>query len=177
MRTRHVVLLGLIGTGALACSAKQAPPAAAPESTEAPTGYAQQPGSTEPSSPTPAEPEGRLTKDDESSFASIDEAEAALAQAQAALNPELRADPAHKSSRPDAAAKPQTKTPSPAGSKPQDGSDRCLNACKAFASLKRAAAAVCRLAGEADARCKRAQSIVSENEARMTACKCAPNGE
>lgn len=53
-------------------------------------------------------------------------------------------------------------------------SQRCDIACKAFASLERAADAVCRLAGEQDARCKHARHLVDVNRQRVASCHC-PN--
>jgi len=53
------------------------------------------------------------------------------------------------------------------------GDSRCPEACKAMSSLRRAAKAVCRLAGDDSTRCKRAKDIVGESEGRITACKCA----
>jgi hypothetical protein len=53
------------------------------------------------------------------------------------------------------------------------GDSRCDEACKAFASLKRAADAVCRLAGETNTRCARARDLVKENEGRVKSCNCA----
>ncbi len=52
------------------------------------------------------------------------------------------------------------------------GDKRCDQACLAFASLKRAADAICRLAGDTDARCSRAKRIVDDNEAKVKACSC-----
>lgn len=49
---------------------------------------------------------------------------------------------------------------------------RCENACKAFSSMKRAADAVCRLAGDPDPRCKKARTLVNRSEARVAVCKC-----
>jgi hypothetical protein len=57
------------------------------------------------------------------------------------------------------------------------GDSACGNACKAFASMKRAADAVCRLTKEADARCVRARTLVKENETRVAACGCEPPKE
>ncbi|HMR04500.1 MAG TPA: hypothetical protein PKA88_01965 [Polyangiaceae bacterium] len=52
------------------------------------------------------------------------------------------------------------------------GDKRCDDACLAFASLKRAADAICRLAGDGDARCTRAKRIVDDNETKLKACSC-----
>jgi len=54
------------------------------------------------------------------------------------------------------------------------GDPRCESACKAFSSLRRAAAAVCRLAGESNERCARAKALVKANEARVSSCACEP---
>ena len=178
MRTRHVVLVGLVFTCAPGCATPSKAPAAEPESPSPLPGYVQQPGSTEePPSPPPPEPLGGASSTDENAFASIAEAEAALDRAQAELNPKPAADKAGKTDQDGPARPKDSTTPRPTATPQREAPDPCVNACKAFASLKRAAVAVCRLAGEADARCKRAQSIVSKNETRMTACKCAANGE
>ncbi|MEZ4219407.1 MAG: hypothetical protein R3B13_00670 [Polyangiaceae bacterium] len=52
------------------------------------------------------------------------------------------------------------------------GDKRCDEACLAFASLRRAADAICRLAGDSDARCSRAKKIVDDNESKVKACTC-----
>lgn len=54
------------------------------------------------------------------------------------------------------------------------GDSRCPEACKAMDSLRRAAAAVCRLAGDGNGRCTRAKNIVKESESRVAVCKCEP---
>jgi hypothetical protein len=48
----------------------------------------------------------------------------------------------------------------------------CATACRAFSSLGRAASAVCRIAGEKDARCTRAHGVVADAEKRVAACGC-----
>ncbi len=52
------------------------------------------------------------------------------------------------------------------------GDSRCDGACKALSSMKRAADAVCRLAGDSDQRCKKARTLVEESEGRVATCKC-----
>jgi hypothetical protein len=49
----------------------------------------------------------------------------------------------------------------------------CDTSCKAFLSLERAAAAICRLAGEADARCMQARKSVERNRQRIAECACS----
>jgi len=48
----------------------------------------------------------------------------------------------------------------------------CSTACRAFSSLERAASAVCRLAGEKDARCTHAHGVLADAQKRVTVCGC-----
>jgi type IV secretory pathway VirB10-like protein len=48
----------------------------------------------------------------------------------------------------------------------------CSTACRAFTSLDRAASAVCRLAGEKDARCTHAHDVLADAQKRVTVCGC-----
>ncbi|MBI3200508.1 MAG: hypothetical protein HYZ29_03125 [Myxococcales bacterium] len=179
MRLRKFALLCATGVASLACAAR--PPAPEPASPagpqSSPQGYSpspEQPSST--TSPKAEDERRESVGSDGAGFSTVAEAEAALDQANAELNPKTRADKTSdgKPKRPsDSPAPKPAATGAPQGSAP----DRCVNACKAFASLKRAAAAVCRLAGEGDARCKRAQAIVQDNEVRVAVCKCPGNGE
>lgn len=89
----------------------------------------------------------------------VDQAEAALKQAQTDLDSLL--GPAARGRKGGATAL-------------SAGDSRCPNACKAFGSLRRAADAVCRLAGDSDTRCARARTIVKDNESKLSACKCEP---
>ncbi len=57
----------------------------------------------------------------------------------------------------------------PSGAQPETP---CARACRAFASMERAVAAVCRLAGEADAKCTSAKKVLDENMVRVKACAC-----
>jgi len=50
---------------------------------------------------------------------------------------------------------------------------RCETSCKAFLSLERAAAAICRLAGDADARCTLARKTLEKNRQRISECACS----
>lgn len=50
--------------------------------------------------------------------------------------------------------------------------DDCARLCRAFASMQRAQAAICRLAGEADARCADAKKSVAESATRVAHCGC-----
>jgi hypothetical protein len=94
-------------------------------------------------------------------FATVEDAERALEQAKTELATLVGRD-GKKGSE----AQPLTR-----------GTPPCENACRAFASLRRAADAVCRIAGETDGRCVKARVLVKENETRVAACGCEPPKE
>ncbi len=48
----------------------------------------------------------------------------------------------------------------------------CVTPCRAIASMRRAVAAICRMAGEPDARCTGARKTLSDAEARVAPCGC-----
>lgn len=64
----------------------------------------------------------------------------------------------------------------PASERPEtEGETResdCALACRAFASMRRAAERICSLTGEADARCSRARSRVDEATRRIARAEC-----
>ena len=115
--------------------------------------------------------------EDDAALATLQQAEAALARAKAELETALLTDKAKggegaatggparrragRAEESEAKASQAPKTVSP-----------CMNACRAFASLERAATAVCRLAGDANERCSRARRVLAESEERVTACRC-----
>jgi hypothetical protein len=161
---RVLALLALAAIGA--CKNAEAPPAQSPE----PSGGL--PSSAEPSKSSDEEsvPSSTSTGAD---FENLEQAEAALARARQELDTVLGAAPAageaaaEKEDADRSAERPRTeaekKTESP-----------CGTACRAFASLERAAGAVCRLAGEADQRCTRAKATVEESARRVARCGCRP---
>jgi hypothetical protein len=53
-------------------------------------------------------------------------------------------------------------------------SSQCEQLCRAFASMKRAQAALCVLTGEDDPRCTLAKQTVEENAKRVAKCSCPP---
>jgi hypothetical protein len=110
---------------------------------------------------------------DTADFSSVEQAEAELRRAREALEvalaPPPPASPATGSSG--AEARPPAGTP-PEPRPEKKAESPCETACRALASLERAAAAVCRLAGEADARCTRAKQTVAESSRRVAACGC-----
>jgi hypothetical protein len=176
------LLLALIGAAAAAsCSrrseeapsetaASQAPamPAApgSPAAEPAPESQARpEPGAAPPTSLERAEepPRGGLGQH-EDRLTTLGEAEKAFADSEQQLAKLLGPLDADKAKGGQAAA-------------PLAGGDaRCPQACKAFDSLRRAGDAICRIAGDADARCSRARDVVKQNQTRVTACGCSSNG-
>lgn len=125
-----------------------------------------------------AEPSRPADVEDDAALATLEQAEAALARAKAELETALVTDKAKggegapatggparrragRAEESEAKASPAAKAVSP-----------CINACRAFASLERAAAAVCRLAGDANERCSRARRVLADSGERVTACRC-----
>jgi hypothetical protein len=68
----------------------------------------------------------------------------------------------------------QKKTEATAGGEPAGAreGDRCTTACSAMASMKRAVDAICRMAGDADARCTSARKTADESQAKVVGCGC-----
>jgi len=91
--------------------------------------------------------------------ATLEEAEQSLARDEAGLGRMLTEADQAQLSQPSAA-----------------GGETCRSVCAALGSMRRSAAAVCRLAGDYDERCQRAKQTVTRNEGRVrdTACGCAP---
>ncbi len=53
------------------------------------------------------------------------------------------------------------------------GESGCATACRAIDSMRRAVDALCRLAGEQDARCTDARRTLAGSQAKVSACGCA----
>jgi hypothetical protein len=51
---------------------------------------------------------------------------------------------------------------------------RCQTGCRAIASMRRAVAALCRLAGEQDTRCTDARRTLGDSETKVAGCGCGP---
>ena len=138
---------------------------------------------------------------DSPDYATVDDAERALSRAErelAAVAPAESSDrrePAPKSAAtPGGGAQPSPATPAPAAAPPppppptqrshaddarpndEERAPRqptpCETACRALASMGRAADAICRLAGDADARCSSARKRVEDSSSRVAACRC-----
>ena len=139
-----------------------APPPAAPE----PPGAAAPPATPTADTPT-AEPQRRPSSADERKESPADK------DALRGLETLAQAETALKQAETDLDALLGKQGRSSGGATPlAAGDSRCPNACKAFESLRRAADAVCRLAGDSNERCTRARNIVKTSEGRLSACKC-----
>jgi hypothetical protein len=112
-----------------------------------------------PRSPEPLEPEPRT----------VDEAQAQIARARSQLG---GSEPAAKTeSRPEKDAAPVTPAPAAGGSKEKEESP-CASSCRALASMERAVAALCRMTGEQDERCRSARRTLDESVATTRSCSC-----
>lgn len=67
---------------------------------------------------------------------------------------------------------PHAESEAPAEGAASKGENTCDTGCKAFASLMRAKAAVCRLDSPGGSRCSRAEDIAREAEGRVRSCGC-----
>ncbi len=100
--------------------------------------------------------------------ATIEEANARIEQARSDLDQAF-----HPSQAQPTPSAPPSHVPTPGVEQPSaTQSSPCEHACRAFASMERAVAAVCRLAGEADVKCTRARKVLDDNTARVKACAC-----
>ncbi len=147
-------LLGAFVATTLAACGGAGPPARAPES-----------GAAEP----------------EADPVSVEEAQQQIARAQAQLSGSSRsADaPAATDASPPAKAAivPPPAEPAPDArpgsmSKSGVGEGTCSNPCRALASMRRAVTALCRMTGDADARCLDARRTLTDSEGRIVPCSC-----
>jgi hypothetical protein len=115
--------------------------------------------------------------------ASPEDALAQMNQAEAELNaslgrPGFAQPPAQPGATPpgDTAARPVHKEAAPGADAAQASSDPCATACRALASMGRAAEHLCGLAGEADQRCSGARARVKSATDRVQSqCpRCSP---
>lgn len=118
-------------------------------------------------------------------FTSLEAAERALNQAKSDLDRLALADAPVQVGRaapadgaPKAEKKDKSAHASGAGAAAASpaASGMCDNACRAFASLSRAASAVCRLDGDGGSHCSRAKKVVADSQQRVSSCACQ-NGD
>jgi hypothetical protein len=112
--------------------------------------------------------------------ATIEEAQAQLERARAQLTaPVVPAAPSTTvttQSTPGAgAATESTGGPSgPSTSLSDAQTPRCGNACGAMVSMRHAVDAICRMAGDGDARCTDARRTLKDSETKVAGCGCPP---
>ena len=192
MKIRRVASwLWVVGWLLSACatqrSAEPAAPASAEDKAVTSTAPAAEPASPiEAAPPPPAaapapqgldQPKSAESARDEE-FADLAAAERALNQAKSDLDRLALAAPmpaVGRASSADGTSKAEKKDakPSAAGAAaPSAAPSMCENACRAFASLSRAASAVCRLDGDRGAHCTHAKRVVTDSQQRVASCSC-----
>ena len=115
----------------------------------------------------PAAPASTLV---EAEPATLEEAEAELARARAALGvTDGDAPPAIAESTPAPEPAPMDRGEATTATKEEDG---CVSTCRAIGSMRRAVSAICRLAGDADARCEDARKTLTSSEQSVASCRC-----
>ena len=99
----------------------------------------------------------------------VEEANAMLERARSAL--EQRGVPGVPAPTASGSTEPQVRPP---GHVETMGAaqDECSNLCRAFTSMQRAQAVICRLAGDGDPRCADAKRVVEDNAKRVAHCGC-----
>jgi len=105
----------------------------------------------------------------------LETAQAELEHARVELNRALavRAPrPASGGGAPAAASRGAADAAPPAKAEKKSAESSCATACRAFASLERAADAVCRITGQKDGRCSHARAVVSDAKQRVAVCTC-----
>lgn len=192
-------VLGGLGVFLLlsACANQRSEPLAAPAASPAEVSTAPQadeeraplaaPAAAPPPAPTPT-PQGLdQPKSDDSAgkdeLTTLEAAENALNQAKADLDRLALAEPTPELGRSSNGADKKAArrgaasgagAGAPASSAPNG---QCENACRAFASLTRAANAVCRIDGDSGTHCSHAKHVVSDSERRVANCTCPAPGQ
>jgi hypothetical protein len=96
--------------------------------------------------------------------ATLEEAQAQLDRARTELGGE-----AAPPESPSAMAPAPAEAPSGASSY---AATHCATRCRAITSMRRAVSAICRLAGDTDARCTDAKKTLADSEQRVASCHC-----
>ncbi|HEX3775941.1 MAG TPA: hypothetical protein VHV51_15825 [Polyangiaceae bacterium] len=192
MKIAQVVLGLTIASLPFACATQRseepAAPAASPANavvTSAPAAEeAPPPPAAAPAAPAPQglDQSKRESSDSalDSEFSSLAEAEHALNQAKSDLDRLALAEPELGRSANGAEKKAAHRAASSAGGAAAPAAaapSQCDNACRAFASLTRAANAVCRMDGDGGSHCSRAKKIVNDSALRVAACTCPAPGQ
>ncbi len=180
-----------------ACAVQRSPEPNAPAASATSTTAATEERAARPESPVtvpapapPAAAEGLAAPKsqaarDETEFSDLEAAERALNQAQADLDRLALAAPSPVIGRNAAADRAAEKKESKAGrapsasgaAAPSKSNTLCENACRAFASLSRAASAVCRLDGSSGAHCSHAKHVLADAQQRVASCSCPASSD
>ena len=112
--------------------------------------------------------------------ATLEEAKAQLAEAKATLGVEREAQPRTAPVAPASGAAapagptqaPQKSAASTTDAADERPADACASACNAIRSMRRAVAAICRMAGDADMQCIDARHTLITSEQRVERCSC-----
>jgi hypothetical protein len=122
-----------------------------------------------PAMPAPAAT-GAAAKEEAREPATIEEAQAQLDRARATL----AGQPASGPTTPTGGVGVESSTGAGGATQSAEAppASRCGNACGAVSSMRRAVDAICRLAGETDARCTDARRTLRDSEAKVVACSC-----
>ncbi len=173
-----------LGVGCANQKSEQAAPAASPNSAvqSAPATEAVPPP---PPAAAPAQALDRSKSDEaarDDEFTTLEAAERAVDQAKADLDRLALAEPTPTLGGSGAAEKKPSKQGAPraasaAAPAGAAANGQCENACKAFASLTRAASAVCRLDGDGGSHCAKAKKVVTDSAGRVAACTCPAPGQ
>ncbi|MCC6552773.1 MAG: hypothetical protein IT372_07095 [Polyangiaceae bacterium] len=166
------VALTLAACGAAPQEPKAAEAPSSPAAQSAPQdGYGQQPGHAPPGYAAPTAAPSPASREDAAS--QLDQAEAELDAALGARSTGF-AEPPGPSPRP--APPSQPAPPGPIEAAAKSPGDPCATACRALASMSRAADHLCGLAGEGDARCGDARARVKSATDRVhhQCPACAP---
>jgi hypothetical protein len=182
-------ILGLFTACANQRSEAPAAPAASPASVSTAPTQDEERAPTPAAAPPPApalapegldQPKSAAATED---LSTLEAAERALNQAKADLDRLALAGPTPELGRnADGAEKKDARrgAPSAAGASAPAASapsGQCEDACRAFASLTRAASAVCRLDGDGGSHCSHAKSVVTESQRRVASCTCPAPGQ
>jgi exonuclease VII small subunit len=174
---RPIILMLLLGgCGSAPAAPPEAPEPGAKADSEAEAGGEKEAGGEaqpqapvgQPPAPAAEQAPSSLERDEDELGAALErfqQAKAALAEAEQRMQ---LSQAERKRSRADS----RGRKAAPAAA--ESSASRCTVVCEAFASLERAAQAVCRLVGDSDERCTRARQLVEDSRLRIAACGCQP---
>lgn len=103
----------------------------------------------------------------EEAQAQLDRAKAQLAAAGAPTGP------AAASATGTSTSTAPTEAPQAGGAGGAAPASPCVTACQAIASMHRAVDAICRMAGQDDARCSDAKKTLGDSQAKVASCGCS----